>query len=249
MMEKSKRQGTIRKTAGFTPTPISRNGCKIMNQHNSSNFPRNRHIPEKISVSLQSKRGFTLIELLTVISIISLLASVVLASLNTARAKARDAQLLSNIRTLVTAAELYYDANGEYPPATDYSGACCNYYFITEIEGDDTNAIFKSSLQPYLKQLPRPGTYADVSYKNSFYGDRFSRISYNRPWVSKSSIYSETDIRCDPYYNTSPAINCYVLTVRTETDTPLGPAETRIYIINGNSKIIDTNNTYSFGLW
>jgi type IV pilus assembly protein PilA len=48
-----------------------------------------------------TKRGFTLIELLVVIAIIGILSSVVLASLNTARIKARDAARLSDVNQMV----------------------------------------------------------------------------------------------------------------------------------------------------
>lgn len=59
--------------------------------------------------------GFTLIELLVVIAIIGVLASVVLASVNTARAKSRDARRKSDLNQLRLALELYYDANNAYP--------------------------------------------------------------------------------------------------------------------------------------
>ena len=63
--------------------------------------------------------GFTLIELLVVIAIIGILSSVVLASLNTARAKGADAAIKSNIDSSRAQSELYYDAN-----SSSYLGVC-----------------------------------------------------------------------------------------------------------------------------
>jgi prepilin-type N-terminal cleavage/methylation domain-containing protein len=59
--------------------------------------------------------GFTLIELLVVIAIIGLLASIILASLNTARQKGRDARRVADLKEIQLALELYYDANSGYP--------------------------------------------------------------------------------------------------------------------------------------
>lgn len=68
-------------------------------------------------------RGFTLIELLVVIAIIGILASVVLASLNSAREKGADASASSSLNNARAQAELYYSS-----PASgadnSYDGVC-----------------------------------------------------------------------------------------------------------------------------
>jgi len=64
-----------------------------------------------------NKKGFTLIELLVVISIIGLLSTLSVVSLNNARGKARDARRMYDLSTVRTALELYrFDNNDRVPP-------------------------------------------------------------------------------------------------------------------------------------
>ncbi len=71
----------------------------------------------KRGLEVSGSRGFTLIELLVVVAIIGILSSIVLASLNSARKKGRDARRVSDIKQLQLALELAYDASNAYPAA------------------------------------------------------------------------------------------------------------------------------------
>jgi prepilin-type N-terminal cleavage/methylation domain-containing protein/prepilin-type processing-associated H-X9-DG protein len=73
---------------------------------------------------LKIGKAFTLVELLVVIAIISILAAMVMTSVNRARATAYSASCINNLRQLGIAVQLYADSNDEfYPyPSASYSG-------------------------------------------------------------------------------------------------------------------------------
>ncbi|MCX6703786.1 MAG: type II secretion system protein [Candidatus Zambryskibacteria bacterium] len=95
------------------------------------------------------KKGFTLIELLVVIAIIGMLSSVVLGSLNQARAKARDAKRKQDIGQIQRAAIMYFDAFGYLP--RNGSGWCTYISNPTNSWGPS----FQADISPtYIKSVP-----------------------------------------------------------------------------------------------
>ena len=100
-----------------------------------------------------SQTGFTLIELLIVIFIMALLLSLTAVSLNSARAKARDINRLSDVRQVQSALELYFFNKSAYPIAENITLGSENYKVFC-----DTAAGFQGTEEGcgmiYFKQLP-----------------------------------------------------------------------------------------------
>ena len=89
-----------------------------------------------LSSTLRSTRGFTLIELLVVIVIIGILATGAISVFQGAQAKARDSQRISDLETLKTALEQYFNDNDKYP-------------------ADGALANFQTLLKPYVNKWPK----------------------------------------------------------------------------------------------
>lgn len=58
------------------------------------------------------KKGFTLIELLVVIAIIGIITGITFPSLSSARLKASDSKIKSQLKDINITAQIYYDSNG-----------------------------------------------------------------------------------------------------------------------------------------
>ncbi len=114
-----------------------------------------------------TKRGFTLIELLVVISIISLLSSIVLAGVSTARAKGRDGKRYEEVHQIDLAIQLYIANNGHAPyiqnhncSAESNGGSTYNEgcYAISNSGATDPAKFawdkFVLDIQPYMAKVP-----------------------------------------------------------------------------------------------
>jgi len=95
---------------------------------------------------LKNRKGFTLIELLIVITIIGILASMVLASLDNSRFRAYDASIKADLSHLRASAELVYTNLGNYGDQ-GYSTACSTITIVSPA----TNVFNDSAVQAGIK--------------------------------------------------------------------------------------------------
>ncbi|MBI4136313.1 MAG: prepilin-type N-terminal cleavage/methylation domain-containing protein [Candidatus Vogelbacteria bacterium] len=123
--------------------------------------------------------GFTLIELLVVIAIISLLSSIVLASLSQARGKAKAARAAVELHQMKTAVVSYNIDTNTSPPRIDVNGCGCygtdakdvfvtGNYQICDPSSGNLYARPSSWAGPYMSQWPTPQWGSNYAW--DFYG-------------------------------------------------------------------------------
>ncbi|MDD5625879.1 MAG: prepilin-type N-terminal cleavage/methylation domain-containing protein [Patescibacteria group bacterium] len=132
----------------------------------------------------KNKKGFTLIELLVVVAIMGLMAALAIVSLNQARAKARDARRVADIKQIQTALELYYMDQNKYPdaPATGViDGALC-------LGGGGFGAPSSCGAPVYMGLVPSnpspraDGACADTNYTYAVTATNGVNTSYHITW-------------------------------------------------------------------
>ena len=112
--------------------------------------------------------SFTLIELLIVVAIIGILAALIIVSVTSAAAKARDIKRQEDLRNIQKALEMYYTSNGSYPSTGGaWQGASCNNsssnHFGTNMTISGSNGYVPNVAPTYIPILPldpRSGTIA-----------------------------------------------------------------------------------------
>lgn len=128
------------------------------------------------------RSGFTLIELLVVIAVIALLAALLLPALVAAKAAARKATCISNLRQLGLASQMYWD---EHENRTYlYRGGATNggqvYWFGwigTGVEGERNFDAARGALYPYL-QGRGPEICPSLNYSSGVYKYKAKGAAY-----------------------------------------------------------------------
>lgn len=113
-------------------------------------------------------KGFTLIELLLVISVISLLSSILLATVNSANDKARASKIKTEMGQFIIALEMYRSDNAEYPYENIPFSGTVSYKFdmnqnnsVTHIYGPDLRTLLAANTVP---KHPLPSSLTSTSW-------------------------------------------------------------------------------------
>jgi prepilin-type N-terminal cleavage/methylation domain-containing protein len=129
------------------------------------------------------KKGFTLIELLVVVAIIGILVSVILASLNNSKAKTNDAKIQSQLKSMVSQAQLFGGADSAYVASVVFTpstidGAAAGGTLTKGILFNNTTSS-SNSLYTLMSKLP--------SGTNLYYGWDGSSVLTGGKWFVAAS--------------------------------------------------------------
>lgn len=152
----------------------------------------------------EAKKGFTLIELLVVIAIIGVLSTIILISVDVARARARDANRVAQVRQMQTALELYYTDHNQYPEDGCAAGGhspgcgCISFSYTAELlhNGGYLGDVPEDPQHPspcyqYQQNYTGPscgGAKPTPNYVLLFRGESQISEEYT-PWVETGSGY------------------------------------------------------------
>ncbi len=174
------------------------------------------------------KQAFTLIELLVVVAIISLLSSVVMVSLSSARTKSRDTKRIETLIQMRTALTMYLFDNGGIPACESIEGVC-----------------YDTSLNNLLSQ---PLTLSGLD-KNS----RSRWWSFSIVKIANASTLYITSLPVDPlnlggykyFYATGPVSNWSHVDKNNNT---VVLANQGIFFAISESKTVNISNPYTIGV-
>lgn len=112
-----------------------------------------------------ARRGLTLIELLILMAIISIVAALILASVNRMKTKSRNVQRLGDLATIQQALEKYIDEHNYLPPTNETSGACETNGAYCREQLDLNSPMARILIEGnYLDKIPSPPTFSSTDH-------------------------------------------------------------------------------------
>ncbi len=163
--------------------------------------------------SLRRNNSFTLIELLIVIAIIGILAAVIIVSVTSAAAKARDVRRQQDLRELQTALADYYTTNGSYPNTGGGWQGHCAYYGSFGTSG--SGGYIPNLAPTYIPVLPldpregyecgtTPSTHACYLYRSD--GTDYKLMAFGTVETTDPTATNSLSFFNDPTYGNGACV-------------------------------------------
>ncbi len=152
----------------------------------------------------KAQSGFTLIEVLVVITVVGILAAVVYSSFDGAREQARNKALMSELKEVQLALEVYKAQNGTYPAAESVCDSVSGTV-ATVVSSGCGILPYISGLSPtFISSLPSHNdsrnTNCDIEYKvdttNNWYKLTATRCLEGATQASEGIQYTSEFARC-----------------------------------------------------